>query len=157
MRSTDGGLSWTQIFSFGYPAPDYTLAVYPDYVHDVSKAPWISTFASGDTKVIGWGIQGLAIDPFDSDHWLYGTGLTIYGGHDLTNWDTNPRKNVTVASLADGVEEMAVQALTAPISGPKLVSVVGDDGGFVHTDLTVPPPTFTNPIWAGVRTVFCCQ
>ncbi|KAH8114431.1 Oligoxyloglucan reducing end-specific cellobiohydrolase [Phellopilus nigrolimitatus] len=149
MRSTDGGLTWTQIYSYGYPPPDYELAVYPYYNYDVSKAPWITTFATGDTKIIGWGIQGLAIDPFDSDHWLYGTGLTIYGGHDLTNWDANPRLNVTVASLADGIEETAVQSLTAPLTGPILVSAVGDVGGFVHTNLTTPPPTFTNPIWAG--------
>ncbi|KAL5482494.1 hypothetical protein ACEPAI_9088 [Sanghuangporus weigelae] len=149
MRSTDGGASWTQIFSFGYPPPDYQLAIYPNYNYDVSKAPWITTFKTGDTKTVGWGIQGLAIDPFDSDHWLYGTGLTIYGGYDLTNWDANPRKNITLASLADGLEETAVQGLTAPLSGTKLISVVGDVGGFVHIDLTRPPITFTNPIWAG--------
>ncbi len=33
-------------------------------------------------------IESLEIDPFDSDHWLYGTGLTILGGHDLTKWDS---------------------------------------------------------------------
>lgn len=150
LRTTDGGQTWTQIFSYGYPPPDYQLAVYPNYNYDVSKAPWITTFATGDTKRVGWGIQGLAIDPFDSNHWLYGTGLTIYGGHDLTNWDANPRQNVTIASLADGVEETAVLSLTAPISGPKLISAVGDVGGFVHSDLSTPPPTFSNPIWAGV-------
>ncbi len=26
----------------------------------------------------------LAIDPFDSDHLLYGTGATLYGSRDLT-------------------------------------------------------------------------
>lgn len=49
-------------------------------------------------------IEGLQIDPFDSNHWLYGTGLTLYGGHDLLNWGTG--KNVTVASLADGSERL---------------------------------------------------
>ena len=33
-------------------------------------------------------IEALEIDPHDSDHWLYATGLTVYGGHDLTKWDT---------------------------------------------------------------------
>lgn len=28
--------------------------------------------------------SALSIDPFDSDHFLYGTGATIYGSHDLT-------------------------------------------------------------------------
>lgn len=25
---------------------------------------------------------------FDSNHWLYGTGATIFGSHDLLRWDT---------------------------------------------------------------------
>ena len=116
----------------------------------MSRAPWITTFQTGDTKKVGWMIQGLAINPFDSDHWLYGTGLTIFGGHDLTKWDANPRQNITLATLADGIEETAVLGLTAPISGPKLVSAVGDVGGFVHTDLRNFPKPFTNPVWAGV-------
>lgn len=64
-------------------------------------------------------ILALVIDPLDSNHWLYGTGATIYGGRDLlkvslafshsmaTNltankWDT--AHNVTLKSLADGIE-----------------------------------------------------
>ena len=61
------------------------------------------------TLQLGWMIESLEIDPFDSDHWLYGTGETIYGGHDLTKWDTV--HNVTIQSLADGIEEFAVQDL----------------------------------------------
>ncbi|KLO08325.1 CEL6 protein [Schizopora paradoxa] len=148
-RSTDGGASWTQIYSYGYPPPNYVGTKTPYYKFDVSAAPWIDTFLTGNSEQVGWGIQGLAIDPHDSNHWLYGTGLTIYGGHDLLNWDASPRKNITLASLATGVEETAVQGLTAPISGPKIVSVVGDVGGFVHTDLSAPPLPFTNPIWPG--------
>lgn len=94
--------------------------------------------------------SSLQIDPFDSSHWLYGTGLSLWGGRDLTNWDLNPRQNVTVSSLATGIEEMAVLGLTAPTTGPLLVSAVGDDGGFVHESLTESPPTFSNPAWPGV-------
>ena len=45
---------------------------------DISQAPWILSYAT-DSKQVGWGIEGLAIDPFDSNHFLYGTGLTLYG------------------------------------------------------------------------------
>ena len=103
LRSTDGGASWTPIFTFGYPPPDWQFTVYPNYERDLSRAPWISTFQTGDTKQVGWMIQGLAINPFDSDHWLCGTGLSVFGGHDLTNWDAEPRRNVTLATLADGM------------------------------------------------------
>ena len=72
-------------------------------------------------------MEALVIDPFDSDHWLYGTGETVYGGHDLTKWDTV--HNVTLKSLADGIEEDAVQGLISPPAGPQLFSAVGDNGG----------------------------
>lgn len=115
-------------------------------------------------------VVGLVIDPFDSDHWLYGTGATIQGGHDLTNWDT--KGNVSLMSLADGIEEESVQALIAPPSGPLLISAVGDDAGsssqndhaaqrgltsrpsfthpgFVHDSLDTPPTSeFVNPTWS---------
>lgn len=70
---------------------------------------------------------GLNIDPFNSDHWYYGTGATIYGGYDLTNWDTI--HNVTIESLADGVEETAVLGLISPPTGAHLLSAVGDIEG----------------------------
>jgi xyloglucan-specific exo-beta-1,4-glucanase len=72
-------------------------------------------------------MEGLAIDPFDSNHWLYGTGATIYGGHDLLQWDTT--HNVTIKSLADGIEETSIQNLISPPSGPVLLSAVGDIQG----------------------------
>jgi len=74
------------------------------------------------------------------------------GSKNLLNWDANPQTNITLSSLADGIEETAVQGLIAPPTGPLLVSVVGDVGGFVHTSLTVPPAEFTDPTWAGTVT-----
>ena len=67
------------------------------------------------------------IDPFDSDHWLYGTGATIYGGRDLLKWDST--RNVTLKSLADGIEETSVQSLISPPTGPSLISALGDIQG----------------------------
>jgi xyloglucan-specific exo-beta-1,4-glucanase len=94
-------------------------------------------------------IEALEIDPLDSDHWLYGTGLTLYGGHDLTNWDTV--HNVSIASLADGIEEMSVQALASAPGGTELLAAVGDDNGFTFnskTDLTSSPKTnWMTPEW----------
>ena len=89
-------------------------------------------------------IEGLSIDPFDSNHWLYGTGLTLMGGHDLLKWDTN--HNVTLSALATGIEETSVQGLIAPPTGGPLLSVVSDDGGFLHTSLdTAPTSVFQTP------------
>ncbi|KAG8893201.1 hypothetical protein FRC00_010856, partial [Tulasnella sp. 408] len=153
-RSTDSGATWTTLWSWAsYP----TMNKY--YTYDVSLAPWIATVATDDTKQIGWMMEALVIDPFDSNHWLYGTGLTIYGGHDLLNWDSSHM--VTLKSLADGIEETAVQALISPPTGPNLLSGVYDVHGFAHTSLdTAPAVPFTNPFytstvdldWAGQAT-----
>jgi xyloglucan-specific exo-beta-1,4-glucanase len=101
-------------------------------------------------------IEALEINPFDSDHWLYGTGLTLYGGHDLTKWDTAER-NVTISSLAVGIEEMAVLGLASPPGGSELLAAVGDDCGFTFKssdDLGTSPQTpWMNPIWTSATDV----
>ena len=79
-RSTDGGKTWTSLWAWnGYP----NLLRY--YGYSDKLAPWIGPdgTVSGIITQIGWMMESLVIDPFDSNHWLYGTGATIYGGHDL--------------------------------------------------------------------------
>ncbi|KAF5382967.1 hypothetical protein D9757_006364 [Collybiopsis confluens] len=144
-RSTDSGSTWSPLWEWiSYP----TMAKF--YTYSTSLAPWIGPstvdLTPGDLQ-IGWMMESLSIDPHDSNHWLYGTGETIYGGHDLTSWDS--KHLVTLESLADGIEEMSVQSLVAPPTGPLLISAVGDDGGFVHTSLTSPPSQeFQTPKWS---------
>ena len=79
-RTTDGGKTWTTLWDWAsYP----TMNRY--YSYNDSSAPWLGPDGTADSIVtqIGWMMEALAIDPFDSNHWLYGTGATIYGGHDL--------------------------------------------------------------------------
>ncbi|KAI0651786.1 hypothetical protein C8Q79DRAFT_898736 [Trametes meyenii] len=144
-RSTDGGKTWTGLWAWqSYP----TLNRY--YAYDDTLAPWIGPdqTASGLVMQIGWMMEGLSIDPFDSNHWLYGTGETIYGGHDLLKWDTSSR-NITLKSLADGIEETSVQGLISPPVGAHLISAIGDVDGFVHTDLDKAPlVSFSNPTYS---------
>lgn len=94
-------------------------------------------------------IESLEIDPLDSNHWLYGTGMTIFGGHDLTNWDTI--HNVTIQSLADGIEETSVQGLASAPGGSELLAAVGDDNGYTFTSAnnlgTSPQNIWSTPTW----------
>ncbi|KAL2147449.1 hypothetical protein VTI28DRAFT_9349 [Corynascus sepedonium] len=151
-RSTDSGATWSKIWEWvAYPEMNWYYGLHTD------KAPWINAgFISQDTKRLGWMIEALAIDPLDSDHWLYGTGLTLYGGHDLTEWDTETR-NVTISSLAAGIEEMAVLGLASPVGGSELLAAVGDDCGFTFResgDLGTSPNTpWMNPIWTSATDV----
>ena len=123
-RSTDGGNTWSALWEWtSYP----NMNRY--YTYSDSLAPWIGPnyTEEGIVTQIGWMMEALVIDPFDSNHWLYGTGETIYGGHDLLNWDST--HNVTIESLADGIEETSIQGLISPPTGPSLLSSIGDVDG----------------------------
>ncbi|GHH93076.1 cellulose binding domain-containing protein [Streptomyces capillispiralis] len=142
-RSTDSGATWSKAW-------DYTS--YPNrenrYTMDVSSVPWLTWGANPSppeqTPKLGWMTEALEIDPFDSDRMMYGTGATIYGSENLTNWDTGAK--FTVTPMVRGLEETAVNDLVSPPSGAPLISALGDVGGFRHTDLTkVPPMMFTQP------------
>jgi len=131
-RSTDGGTTWADV------SASTTL--------DISDSPYL---AWGATPKFGWWIGTVAIDPFDSNHVVYGTGATLYGTQNLGAMDTGG--TVTFSSLAaKGIEETAINDLLVPngTSSCKLVSAVGDLGGFCHTSLTRSPSTgmSANPI-----------
>ncbi|GJC98778.1 fungal cellulose binding domain-containing protein [Colletotrichum higginsianum] len=145
-RSTDSGNTWKPIWTWGTDG-NQNLS----YVQTSPKAPWIKTnFLDVDTKDLGWMIESLEIDPTDSNHWLWGTGLTIFGGRDLTNWDTGAKLNIQ--SLADGIEEMSIQDLASAPGGSELLAATYDNNGFTYktrSSLDVSPQTtWTTPMWA---------
>ncbi|KAJ1549901.1 hypothetical protein HK096_009815 [Nowakowskiella sp. JEL0078] len=84
-------------------------------------------------------MDSLEIDPFNSDRFLYGTGMTLYGSNDLTKWDSGGV--ITIKPFVFGQEEMSVQDLSVPPTGPLLYSAMGDVSGYTHTSLTSPPST----------------
>jgi len=142
-RSTDSGATWTKAW-------DHTS--YPDrenrYTMDVSSSPWLTWGANPSppeqTPKLGWMTEALEIDPFDSNRMMYGTGATVYGTENLTNWDSGSK--FTIKPMVQGLEETAVLDLASPPSGAPLLSALGDIGGFRHTDLTkVPPMMYTSP------------
>ncbi|KAL0942967.1 glycoside hydrolase family 74 protein [Colletotrichum truncatum] len=145
-RSTDSGTTWKKIWQWGANS-EMVLG----YTQSTPKAPWIkANFLDVDTKDLGWMIESLEIDPTDSNHWLYGTGLTIFGGRDLTNWDTGAK--VTIQSLADGIEEMSIQDLASAPGGSELLVANYDNNGFTFKTRssldTSPATTWNNPMWA---------
>ncbi len=81
--------------------------------------------------------ESIEIDPFDSDRMLYGTGATVYGTTQLTNWDTGTP--FTITPFVEGLEETAVLDLVSPPTGAPLVSALGDIGGFHHANLDAVP------------------
>ncbi len=160
-RSRDAGETWDAIWEHGESYPSRNLK----YTMDISKAPWLTfgnkiNAASGGlvkgdeimnypAPKLGWMMSALAINPFDSDEMMYGTGATIYGSKNLTDWDSGKLVNIEV--MGTGVEETAVLSLICPpVNGVELISGVGDICGFVHKDLKTGPdmmmltPRFTS-------------
>jgi len=119
---------------------------------DISPTPYLN-FGARAPK-FGWWMSALALDPFDSNHAMYGTGATIYVTHDLTNADA--AKPTQWYPEAAGMEETAIICLMSPTEGAHLISGFGDIGGFVHDDLDVSPPSgmFTNPVFTNCDALY---
>lgn len=151
-RSTDRGETWTRIWDWaGYP--ERTLR----YTMDTSATPWITmgktqAVAPDPLVKLGWMTESLEIDPFDSDRMMYGTGATVWGTDNLTDWDSGGRIELTIRAL--GIEETAALDLAAPPGPVELYSGLGDLGGFVHDDITkVPDTIYTQPVHGSVRSL----
>jgi xyloglucan-specific exo-beta-1,4-glucanase len=143
-RSTDAGATWKPIWDWG-PWPTRVL----HYTQDIHSAPWLTFNTNPDlpeiTPKLGWMIGDLKIDPFNSDHLLYGTGATIYGSDNLTAWDTVG--TIAISVKAQGLEETSVQDLISPPQGAPLLSALADIAGFRHDDLElVPARMYDNPV-----------
>jgi hypothetical protein len=161
-RSNDGGVTWNNSGTWvSYPSR------FLNYTLDISAAPWLDfgkpvnatdggELAAGDnpSPKIGWMIEAMAINPFNSDEMMYGTGATLYRTDNATVWDdyvydystypatvTRPEDDpyMNIYSAANGIEETAVLDLIVPeVDGVKLISGLGDINGFVHTDVNKP-------------------
>ncbi|GGJ51364.1 sialidase family protein [Deinococcus roseus] len=136
-RSTDAGKSWTRIWDW-----DAWPSLKKRYTLDSSGAPWLNfgntTPRDPEPLVkVGWMVDDLEIDPFDSNRMLYGTGATVFGTSNLTEWDSDNKIDLKV--MAQGIEETAVLDLISPPVGANLHSALGDIAGFKHTDLTKVP------------------
>jgi xyloglucan-specific exo-beta-1,4-glucanase len=162
-RSLDGGNSWSLIWNLDWSNPaGWPPYVVPNYQIDYATvAPWLTFGATPatctpagpsnglcpqPTPKLGWMVESLEIDPFNSNRMLYGTGATMYGASNLTAWDTNGVVNISVAAV--GIEETAVQDLISTPSGAAhLISAISDVGGFTHNDLTKPSVMDANPVF----------
>ncbi|KAJ3028842.1 hypothetical protein HDV00_009998 [Rhizophlyctis rosea] len=142
-RSTDGGATWTAAW-------EWTFYHSRSFMFKMKSA---NTKVDPEPQVkLGWMIEGLSIDPFNSDRMMYGTGATIWGTTDLTKWDQSGGQ-ITLTPTVSGLEMIAALDLISPSTGANLVSAIGDLGGFVHTDLTVPQMSFVQPTLSSDRNI----
>ncbi|HEX5400975.1 MAG TPA: cellulose binding domain-containing protein, partial [Pseudonocardiaceae bacterium] len=136
-RSTDSGATWKQLWNFT-SYPDRSLS----YTLDTTSEPWLNfgntaPVAPVPSPELGWMTEALAIDPFNSNRMFYGTGATLYGTTNLTNWDTGG--TIAIKPFVSGLEETAVNALISPPVGAPLLSALSDIDGFTHTNINAVP------------------
>ncbi|NNC10355.1 xyloglucanase [Planctomonas sp. JC2975] len=158
-RSTDRGATWSPIWDYAYDASG-NASVVSHYSQSIAGVPWL---AFGQpitapapwvqpTPKLGWMVESMAIDPFNPDEAMYGTGATIYRTQNLTQWDSAGGV-IDIAPFAAGIEETSVQDLVAPGGSVQLVSAMADLGGFVHTDIRAVTNTFRGPYFGGATSV----
>lgn len=142
-RTTDGGMTWT--------------GISPKSHRDSSAAPCVPWAGVYDATVakpeasVGWWIDRLAIDPFDSKHVCYATGTIIWNTVDINNADSGGDTHWTI--WADGIEETCVANVISPTAGAHMTTAVADVGGFTHGDLDVSRAQGPNlrPLFANFR------
>lgn len=147
-RSSNAGATFDNIWHWTtYPNMDYEIA----YPQDISMSPWLKTPTPPACKgggrpgpvenpKIGWMTAALAVDPFNTNNFLYGTGATLFGSTDANLWDDNNLSTPFHISVkGNGIEETSITDLAVPPSGPMLLSGVGDVRGFYHSDVTQVP------------------
>jgi hypothetical protein len=127
--------TWTALYdnssaqNFGYGGFDIT--------RNTSNAPWVAAFGDG----IGNWAGSVAIDPFNSNQLMYGTGQGIWATNNASNGGANTQ--LTTANSwyfpDNGIEFTALTQLVAPSNGVPLFSAMGDINGFAHTTLTSSP------------------
>ncbi|MFW5775165.1 MAG: hypothetical protein ACOCW2_02650 [Chitinivibrionales bacterium] len=109
--TTDGGESWVDIIT------NSTFDIASAYNAASSNPHWISA---------------LAVDPFDADHVIFGTGYGVWSTFDARE------ENPTWIFTDEGIEETVPLGLASTPYGAPLVSVLGDIDGFYHEDLNTP-------------------
>ncbi|MCP1375206.1 sialidase family protein [Dyella lutea] len=121
-RSTDRGAHWTEVFAHS--------------VFDRSEAPWTVEHTPH------W-MTAVAIDPFDPNHVIFGTGYGLWSTRDMGQLDHGSDVHWSFADR--GLEETVPLGLISPPQGAHLLSALGDLDGYRHDDLAVAPLQFKAP------------
>src|SRR5215469_16139850 len=111
-------MSPTPLSSIGPEGAYPNLAYQIVYPQDISMAPWLKfpvapvckggggNSGPNENPKIGWMTAALAVDPFNTNNFLYGTGATLVGSTESNNLGTGTLSHISV--MANGIEETSV-------------------------------------------------
>lgn len=135
--TSDGGSNWAAIAQ-----PNSSGSQY-----DVNGAQYLyfggSSVGSGATN---W-VEGLAIDPFNSNRAFYGTGEGVFVSNNIRA--SSAPQSVTWVFQDSGLEETVPLDLVSSVNGAFL-GAVGDVGGMRNASLTSPSASgmYKNPVFS---------
>lgn len=129
LATTDGGTTWTVI---AQPPVSYDATGVSTY--DVNGVMWWTAYGDIGTGATNW-VEAVALDPFNSNHVMYGTGGGIWSSTNINAATAGGNgAGVTWTFLDEGLEETVPQFLGPSVSGAFL-GAIGDLGGMRNTDL----------------------
>lgn len=129
LGTVDGGTTWTLIAE---PQVSYNTTGLDTY--DIEGAEyWMSGGMYIGTGATNW-VEALAIDPFDSNRAMYGTGAGVWVSTNIMGATGANAQGITWAFLDEGLEETVPQYLMPAIKGAFL-GAIKDLGGMRNTSL----------------------
>ena len=153
-RSVDGGATWSRSWEYTNNGASRSFRT----VLDVSAAPWMSnpgTYTAPEYNIhLGTAIDGIAIDPFNSNNvFVSGGWAGLWRSTNLTNWVPGGSGTCTFTVGSRGVQGNGVIEMISPPSGAPLLTAMLDLGGFRHTDLNTVPSNRYNLLWHNVSSI----
>jgi xyloglucan-specific exo-beta-1,4-glucanase len=140
-------------------------------INDVAFSPWLASATKALYVATENWPSSLKIDPFNSNHAMYGTGETLWDTQNLLLTDINQQPVFSVGAYGSApsgvkqvrggssIEETVVLSLASPPTGAFLLSAVGDDGNFIHVSLDTSPilGAATNPLFTTATSIDFAQ
>ena len=127
--------SWTSIYNYS-TSQNFGFNGF-NTTRNNSSAPWTGPFGDG----IGNWADAIAINPFNSNQLMYGTGQGIWATDNASDNGTNTQLTAPGSWYFPdyGIEFTSALSLATAPSGTPLFSTEGDINGFAHTTLTSSP------------------
>ena len=127
--------SWTSIYNYS-TSQNFGFNGF-NTTRNNSSAPWTGPFGDG----IGNWADAIAINPFNSNQLMYGTGQGIWATDNASNNGTNTQLTAPASWYFPdyGIEFTSALWLATAPAGTPLFSTEGDINGFAHTTLTSSP------------------
>ncbi len=141
LGTNDGGSTWGVI---GQPPVNGNTNVS---TYDVNGAQYWLVGGQVGTGATNW-VESVALDPFDSNHAMYGTGAGVWSSTNILGATGASGQGVTWTFTDHGLEETVPLYLMPSVKGAFL-GTIGDLGGMRNVDLDTYSASgeYSNPVY----------